>query len=109
MSIPSRRSSPEQVLSGDLTFFVTSACFGHRAILQSDRNAHLLQEVLQHYRRESKYRLHAFVIMPDHFHAMLTVSALSIERAVQMIKWWILVPCRQGAWSEIGGLAARIL
>ena len=27
---------------------------------------------LQHYRREGHYKLHAFVVMPDHIHLLLT-------------------------------------
>ena len=43
--------------------------------------------MLYEYRKQNKYLLHEFVVMPNHFHALLTVdSSLSIERAVQFIK-----------------------
>ena len=43
--------------------------------------------VLHEYRAQQKFRLHEFVVMPDHFHALLTVECdLTIERAVQFIK-----------------------
>jgi putative transposase len=43
--------------------------------------------VLYNYRAQGKYRLHAFVIMPDHFHVLITVgSDLTVERALQLIK-----------------------
>ena len=34
--------------------------------------ADLLLEVIFHYRDQNKYLLHEFVIMPDHFHLLLT-------------------------------------
>jgi putative transposase len=38
-------------------------------------------------RQKNKFRLHEFVVMPDHFHLLLTVeSEMTIERAVQFIK-----------------------
>ena len=41
--------------------------------------------VLFHYRGQGKYLLHEFVIMPDHFHLILT-PAETLERALQLIK-----------------------
>jgi putative transposase len=56
-------------------------------LLQSDRASTLLIDVLQHYRAAGKYKLHAFVIMPDHIHLLLTVgSEMTVERAVQLFK-----------------------
>lgn len=43
--------------------------------------------VLYDYRKQKKFRLHEFVVMPDHFHILLTVESDStIERVVQYIK-----------------------
>jgi putative transposase len=43
--------------------------------------------MLYHYRREGAYLLHEFVLMPDHFHLLITPAAeVTIERAVQLIK-----------------------
>ncbi|MGE5111088.1 MAG: REP-associated tyrosine transposase [Acidobacteriaceae bacterium] len=86
MSIPKRHSSPDRIRS-ERTFFVTSATWSHRALLQSDANAILFIDVLFAYRAQGRYALHALVVMPDHFHALLTASAEnSIERIVQYIK-----------------------
>ena len=39
------------------------------------------------YRHAGKFRLHAFVIMPEHVHVLLTPAAdVTLERAVQLIK-----------------------
>jgi putative transposase len=63
---------------------VTSSTWGRRALFQKERWARLLIDTLYHY-RGSAYLLHEFVIMPDHFHAILTPQA-SLEKAVQFIK-----------------------
>ena len=69
------------------TFFVTSVTVARRAILQSERMANLLVRVLQDYRNQEKFLLHEFVIMPDHFHLLLTPAAdIPLEKAVQYIK-----------------------
>ncbi len=40
-----------------------------------------------HYRREGVYLLHHFVVMPDHFHALLTpCNEVTLEKALQLIK-----------------------
>ena len=58
-----------------------------RNLLQSERSARLFIEVLYYYRAQRKYLLHAFVVMPDHFHSLVTVdSGMSIERTVQFVK-----------------------
>jgi putative transposase len=76
-----------QVIASDRTFFVTSLTGGRRSLLQSARAANLLIDVLYHYRRERKYLLHEFVVMPDHFHLLLTVGVdMTVEKAVQLIK-----------------------
>ena len=49
------------------------------------RAARLLVDVLFHYRRQGKFLLHEFVLMPDHFHVLLT-PAETLERALQLIK-----------------------
>jgi putative transposase len=75
------------VTAGARTFFVTSSIWGKRHLLQSDRSAGLFIKVLYDYRAQGKFRLHEFVVMPDHFHLLLTVECeLTIERAVQFIK-----------------------
>jgi putative transposase len=42
-------------------------------------------DVLLHYRLQGKYLLHEFVVMPDHFHLLITPRE-SLERAMQLIK-----------------------
>jgi len=47
----------------------------------------LFIEVLRHHRQRKKYLLHAFVLMPDHMHLLVTPAAdVALEKAVQLIK-----------------------
>ena len=58
-----------------------------RHLLQSERNAMLLVDVLRSCVAERKFLLHDFVIMPDHLHLLLTVHEdTTIEKAMQFIK-----------------------
>lgn len=71
----------------DRTFFITSVTAQRRTLFQRDAVADLLVDVFLHYRSQGKYLLHDFVIMPDHFHALITPAPeISLERAVQFIK-----------------------
>jgi putative transposase len=71
---------------GSSTYFVTASTWGHRSLFQTDRMAGCFLDTMFHYRREGKFLLHEFVIMPNHFHLILTPSDIALERAVQLIK-----------------------
>jgi putative transposase len=71
--------------TGYSCYFITASAFQKRNILQSDRMAGLLVDVLLHYRAQGRYLLHEFVAMPDHFHLLITPRE-SLERAMQLIK-----------------------
>jgi putative transposase len=76
-----------QALQPTRTFFVSSTTAGRRALLQSDRMAQLLLDVLAENRRKRRFLLHEFVIMPNHFHLLLTPAAeIPLEKALQFIK-----------------------
>jgi putative transposase len=79
MAIPARTSRPG-------TFFITTATYNRRRLFQLPANAELFLETLQHYRQEGNYKLHAFVVMPDHVHLILTPQAITLERAMGLIK-----------------------
>ena len=69
------------------TFFVSSATADRHAVFQSARMAALLLEVLQASRSRNRFQLHEYVVMPDHFHVILTpANDVSLEKAVQHIK-----------------------
>ncbi|HLH35644.1 MAG TPA: transposase [Alloacidobacterium sp.] len=79
MSVP-----PRPVHSG--TLLVTTVTYNRRRLFQVAANCELFLETLQHYRREGHYRLHEFVVMPEHVHLLLTPQKISLERAVGYIK-----------------------
>jgi putative transposase len=66
------------------TYMVTSSTWERRALFRAEPWARLLSDTLYHY-RGTAYLLHEFVIMPDHFHALITPQT-SLEKAVQFIK-----------------------
>ena len=85
MARPLRNSDPNAAQPGPRTFFISSRTAQGRSLLQSDRMARLLIDVLASY--TNKFRLHDFVVMPNHVHLLLTVQeGLSIEKAIQLIK-----------------------
>jgi len=49
--------------------------------------AQLFLDTLQRYRIQKKFLLHEFVLMPDHFHLLLTPAPdVSLEKCAQLIK-----------------------
>jgi|SRR5438552_5016281 len=78
---------PHRGRTSESTYFVTTSTWEKKNILQSERMAGLLIDVLQNYRAQQKYLLHEFVIMPNHFHLLITpVNDTTLERAMQLIK-----------------------
>ena len=58
-----------------------------RRLLQSEGNAVLLIDVLRSLVAEHAFKLHDFVIMPDHVHLLLTVDdGMTVEKAMQLVK-----------------------
>jgi putative transposase len=69
------------------TFFITTPTYRRESIFRSKGMQDLLLDVLRHYRRENKFLLHAFVIMPDHIHLLITpAELLPLEKCIQLIK-----------------------
>jgi len=78
-------AAPRRGNTGSSCYFITASTFQKRNILQSDRMARLFVDVLLHYRQQEKYLLHEFVVMPDHFHLLIT-PVQALERSMQFIK-----------------------
>jgi putative transposase len=77
------RRAPQEIR----TFFTTAVTANRRRLFQTERNAELLLRILQDNRQQGRFRLHAYVIMPDHIHLLLTPSEnVSLEKAMQYIK-----------------------
>jgi putative transposase len=74
----------EHATNNRQTYFVTASTWQRRALFTNQRWAELFLETLHSY-RGSAYLLHEYVLMPDHFHVLITPQE-SIERAVQFMK-----------------------
>jgi putative transposase len=69
------------------TYFATAVTAQRRSRFQVTANAELLQRTIFEYRRQGRFLLHAFVLMPEHFHVLLTPAPdVSLEKAMQFIK-----------------------
>jgi len=69
------------------TFFTTAVTANRRRLFQLQSNAELLLNLCNEDRAKSRYQLHAFVIMPDHIHLLITPAPdISIEKAMQFVK-----------------------
>jgi putative transposase len=87
MAKPARNAKPDEIVDSLRTFFATTKTHAGRRLLQSERNATLLIDVLRSYVAAHKFQLHDFVVMPDHIHLLITVGdRMTIEKAMQLIK-----------------------
>lgn len=69
------------------TFFISTATWERRSILQSNLLCDLLLDVLRENRARERFQLHEFVFMRDHVHLILTPSSpVPLEKAIQFIK-----------------------
>jgi putative transposase len=69
------------------TYFTTFSTSGRRRLFQVETTAKLMIEMLQGYRVKGSFALHAFVVMPDHVHVLLTPAPqVSLEKAIQLMK-----------------------
>jgi putative transposase len=66
------------------TYFITSDTWQRRTLFRTESWARLFFKTLFSYRGK-EYLLHEFVLMPDHFHLLITPQQ-ALEHAVQLIK-----------------------
>ena len=78
---------PTSLISPPGTYFVNFTTFQRRRFFVVESYARLFLKTLYGYRRQGRFQLHAFVIMPDHVHLLFTPAIdVTLERAVQLIK-----------------------
>src|ERR1700738_3005971 len=78
-------AAPPRGNTGDSVYFITASTFQKQSLFQSERFSRLFIDTLFHYRLQNKYLLHEFVVMPNHFHLLITPT-LTLERALHLIK-----------------------
>jgi putative transposase len=84
------------------TYALTAVCHQRRRVFQRDATAELLIATLFRYRDQNKFQLHAFVVMPDHTHILLTPAPdIAIERCAQLIKGGFSFAIRKDHPGEI--------
>ena len=74
----------EHATNNAQTYFVTSDTWERRALFRTETWARVFFQVLLSHRGEA-YSLHELVLMPDHFHLLITPSG-ALERTAQLIK-----------------------
>ena len=77
---------PHRGVTTESTYFVTANVLERHTLFHVEKIASLFIEVLLNYRTKKKYLLHEFVVMPDHFHLILTPQGITLEKAMQLIK-----------------------
>ncbi len=93
------------------TYAITLVCCERMRLLQREANATLLVRTLFRYRDGARFRLHAFVVMPDHVHLLLSPSG-SLEQAVGLVKGGFSFAVRQqyrGPVWQAGYYAHRVI
>ena len=78
-------AAPPRGSTGHSCYFITASTSQKQSLFQTDRMATLFVDVLFYYHRQGKYLLHEFVLMPNHFHLLITPT-ITLERALQLIK-----------------------
>ena len=68
-------------------YFVTSVCANRTSVLQTDRMSGLFLDVLRENRAKQRIAVHAFVVMLNHVHILLTPqNGHSLAKCMQFIK-----------------------
>jgi putative transposase len=78
------RPSRGEVRSSEYSYFVSTQTYGRRSLFRVEKWTRLMVDAHKHY-DGTGYILHAYVVMPDHLHVLLT-PAEAIEKSVQLIK-----------------------
>src|ERR1700733_4867317 len=73
-----------EIRSSEYSYFVSTQTYGRRSLFRVEKWARLMVDVLKHY-DGTGYIFHAYVVMPDHLHVLLT-QVEAIEKSVQLIK-----------------------
>ena len=74
----------EHATNNGQMYFVTASTWQRRALFTNPRWAECFLDTLHSYRGKG-YLLHEYVVMPEHFHVLITPEA-TLERAAQFIK-----------------------
>ncbi|MFZ0294936.1 MAG: transposase [Candidatus Sulfotelmatobacter sp.] len=78
---------PTRDLKPHGTYFVTFSRWQRQRLFVVESYSRLFLKTLYGYRRQGRFELHAFVLMPEHVHLLLTSApGIALERSIQFIK-----------------------
>jgi putative transposase len=52
--------------------FITGSCYRRQSLLHTAKRRNLFLRILEHTRRKYRFVVHGYVIMPEHFHLLIT-------------------------------------
>ena len=78
------RPRREPSRKNEYAYFISTQTAGRKPFFRHERWARLVVATLEHYAC-TDYELHAYVVMPDHLHVLIT-PLVSVEKSVQLIK-----------------------
>ena len=88
---------PIRALNPHGTYFVTFSTWERRRLFVVESYVRLFLKTLYGYRSQGRFELHAFVVMPEHIHLLLTPE-VTLEQSIHFIK---------GGYSHALGLEGR--
>ena len=100
---------PRRLISPPGTYFVTFSTWQRRRLFVVESNVRLFLKTLYGYRREGRFELHAFVLMPEHVHLLLTPALDVTARAGNSANQGRILACAwECDWKKGRSMAARI-
>ena len=81
----------------------TTVTANRRRLFQVESNANILLSVIEQNRSKNRLQIHAFVVMPDHIHLLLTPAKdVSLEKSMQFIKggFSFQLKSKSNVWQE---------
>ena len=85
------------------TYLLTTVTAQRRRLFQVTAAAEMFLATLEDYRSKGRFALHAFVVMPEHVHLLLTPAPeVALEKVAQLIKggFSFRVKSAQAVWEK---------
>jgi putative transposase len=71
----------------DSSHFITCSCYQRRPLLDDDRVKNIFLRVLEETRREFDFCVYGYVLMPEHFHLLISKpDRRDVGTALQVVK-----------------------
>jgi putative transposase len=93
------RLAPQEVRA----YLLTAVTAQRRRLFQVTATAEMFLATVEDYRANERYALHAFVVMPDHIHLLVTPAPeVALEKVAQLIKggFSFRLKSAKGVWEK---------